>query len=149
MRTSMLLKMLLTAAMSPLFATDDETASAASTTDGAAADSASTGTSTADAAPDAGTVATADTASTDASADTSTEAPAAATQTTAPVQTPTPVAQPGSAGDPVLETVKTPAHTVAAEIQAELEKIEELPEEVAAWFKAKFVELSSHIKALL
>ena len=45
--------------------------------------------------------------------------------------------------------MRTPAHTVAEEIQGAIEKIEELPEEVAAWFKAKFVELASHIKALL
>jgi hypothetical protein len=65
------------------------------------------------------------------------------------VQTPTPVAQPGDASDPVLETVKTPAHTVADEIQAEIQKLEQLPAEVAAWFESKFVELASHIKALL
>jgi hypothetical protein len=65
------------------------------------------------------------------------------------VQTPTPVDQPGGAGDPVLETVKTPAHNVADEIQEQIKKLEELPAEVAAWFESKFIELAGHIKALL
>ncbi|MFM0405202.1 hypothetical protein [Paraburkholderia dipogonis] len=65
------------------------------------------------------------------------------------VQTPTPVAQSGDAGDPVLETVKTPAHNVADEIQEQIKKLEELPAEVAAWFESKFIELAGHIKALL
>lgn len=65
------------------------------------------------------------------------------------VQTPTPVAQSGGAGDPVLETVKTPAHNVADEIQEQIKKLEELPAEVAAWFESKFIELAGHIKALL
>ncbi|CAE6901641.1 hypothetical protein [Paraburkholderia domus] len=65
------------------------------------------------------------------------------------VQTPTPVAQSGDAGDPVLDTVKTPAHNVAEEIQEQIKKLEQLPAEVAAWFENKFVELAAHIKALL
>lgn len=155
MRTSMLLKMLLTAAMFHMFATDDETASAAPATDTAdtsAADTIPTDTPTsdltpADVAPDSGATQTADTAVADTA---STNASTSAPQTTAPaVQTPTPVAQPGSAGDPVLETVKTPAHRVAEEIQAAIKKLEELPPEVAAWFEAKFTLLASHIKALL
>jgi hypothetical protein len=65
------------------------------------------------------------------------------------VQTPTPIAQSGDAGDPVLETVKTPAHSVADEIQEQIKNLEQLPAEVAAWFESKFVELAGHIKALL
>ncbi|MFM0227845.1 hypothetical protein [Paraburkholderia dipogonis] len=65
------------------------------------------------------------------------------------VQTPTPIAQPGGADDPVLETVKTPAHNVAEEIQEQIKKLEQLPAEVAAWFENKFIELAGHIKALL
>lgn len=65
------------------------------------------------------------------------------------VQTPTPVDQPGGASDPVLETVKTPAHNVADEIQEQIKKLEQLPAEVAAWFESKFIELAGHIKALL
>lgn len=65
------------------------------------------------------------------------------------VQTPTPIAQSGGVGDPVLETVKTPAHNVAEEIQEQIKKLEELPAEVAAWFEGKFIELAGHIKALL
>lgn len=128
------------AAALPLFATDDDTAAApaaeppagdAVPNDAAAQPAAASEVAPLD-APVSETTATTD-----------------APSTAAPVQTPTPVAQSGSAGDPVLETVKTPAHNVADEIQAAIEKIEELPEEVAAWFKSKFVELASHIKALL
>jgi hypothetical protein len=65
------------------------------------------------------------------------------------VQTPTPVAQSGGVDDPVLETVKTPAHNVADEIQQQIKNLEQLPAEVAAWFESKFIELAGHIKALL
>ena len=65
------------------------------------------------------------------------------------VQTPTPVAQSGDAGDPVLETVKTPAHNVAEEIHAVLKEAENLPAEMLAWLDSKFDELKTKIKALV
>lgn len=197
MRKSLLLKALLLAAF-PMFAVEDETASAApSGTDAAqdqpvqdpqlapaadavaapAADAGAAGTdSPADQTAttqvqidpsavvlDTSAAADATTPAVDAAAVVEPEAPAASDASQAPadasesdavatapvVQTPTPVAQSGDVGDPVLETVKTPAHNVAEEIQEQIKKLEQLPAEVAAWFENKFVELAAHIKALL
>lgn len=140
-RKSFLLKALLAAAF-PLFATEDETASAApSSTDAAQEQPTSDG-----AAPTGDAIPVVQVETPVTSAGPSDEPPVAAAPV---VQTPTPVAQSGDAGDPVLDTVKTPAHNVAAEIQEAIQKIEQLPAEVAAWFEAKFSELSTHIKALL
>lgn len=127
MRKSLLLKALLFAAF-PMFATDDETAAAEPNADAPAADALETA-PTADAVPQ------------DSPVDGAAAAPI--------VQTPTPVEQSGAAGDPVLETVKTPAHNVADEIHAEIQKLEQLPAEALAWFEAKFGELKAQIKALL
>lgn len=169
MRKSFLLKALLAAAF-PLFANEDETASAApSSTDAAQEQPAQDGQSApADAAAAPAADAAAPTA--DAAPVVEPEAPVASDSPSdeppvdaAPVdtgegdavaaapivQTPTPVAQSGGVGDPVLETVKTPAHNVAEEIQEQIKKLEQLPAEVAAWFESKFIELAGHIKALL
>lgn len=155
MRISLLLKIMLAAAL-PMFATEDETAGAAPSSTEPAADqsAADAAPASTDAAAEDPTTPVADANASDASdasqdaasADTDTDTPAAAEPV---VQTTTPVAQSGDAGDPVLETVKTPAHNVADEIQAEIKKLEQLPAEVAAWFESKFVELAAHIKALL
>lgn len=133
MRLSALLTFML-AAFRPLFATEDESAAKTPETPAAPTVAPDTAAAPTDAAP------TGELPSDEAPADG--KAPA-------PVQTQPEVAQPGSAGDPVLETVKTPAHNVADEIHAELKKLEQLPAEVAAWFESKFSELKSHIKALL
>ena len=131
MRKSLLLKALLFAAF-PMFATDDETAAAEPNADVDAPDAAST----ADANAPVG--------------ETSLQEPPVDGAAAVPiVQTPTPVEQSGAAGDPVLETVKTPAHNVADEIHAEIQKLEQLPAEALAWFEAKFGELKAQIKALL
>ncbi|MFM0432417.1 hypothetical protein PQQ75_25625 [Paraburkholderia aspalathi] len=189
MRTSSLLKLLLAAAF-PMFATEDETASAAPSSTEPAADAVAAPVADATVATDAPAAAATqvqidppavvlDTATVapavDASApvadapaadEVAPEAPAAsdappvdgtpvetgegeAVVAAPTVQTPTPVAQSGDAGDPVLETVKTPAHSVADEIQEQIKNLEQLPAEVAAWFESKFVELAGHIKALL
>jgi hypothetical protein len=125
-RKSILLKLMLATAF-PMFATEDETGAVAPTTDAPTVDALPVG----DAVP------------VDPAVGSNAAAPAPVVQTQPPVD------QPGNVNDPVLETVKTPAHSVAEEIKAEIQKLEQLPAEVAAWFESKFVELASHIKALL
>lgn len=188
MKKSLLLKALLLAAF-PMFAIEDEAASAAPSSTEPAADAAAAPVADATAATDAPVAATTqvqieppvvvlDTSAAapamDASAPAADAAPvvepeapvadasqdpaagtpvdtgeADAVATTPIVQTPTPVAQSGGVGDPVLETVKTPAHNVAEEIHAVLKEAENLPAELVAWLDSKFDELKSKIKALV
>ncbi len=137
MRTSILLKLMLAAAL-PMLATDDAPAADAVAQAAPEEDAAATDVKAGDATAGVGAPASAQAQS------------SAVTQEPAPItQTPTPVAQPGNPDDPVLETVKTPAHSVAEEIHDAVKAIEAVPAEVLAWFETKFGELKAHIKALL